>query len=222
MTDEKRPYRKKRRAELEEETRRRITESTVELHGTLGPARTSMSAIAEHAGVRRSTLYRHFPDEESLFRACASHWRAANPPPQLSAWAAIADADERLRVALGELYPGYRRTQQMRSNLLRDEATHATTASFMRDYHAYLDAARDVLMQGRGIRGRARARVQAAIGHALAFATWRSLAVEQGLDDEAAAELMCRLVAVAAAEPARRNRGSSSRGGGGARARATE
>ena len=212
MTDEKRPYRKKRRAELEEETRRRITQSTVELHGTLGPARTSVSAIAEHAGVRRSTLYRHFPDEESLFRACTSHWRAANPPPQLSAWAAIADADDRLRVALCELYPGYRRTQQMRSNLLRDEATHATTAAFMRDYHAYLDAARDVLMQGRGLRGRARARVQAAIGHALAFATWRSLGVEQGLDDEAVVELMCRLVA-AAAEPAGPGRGSSSRGG---------
>jgi AcrR family transcriptional regulator len=56
MTDEKRPYRKRRRAELEQRTRQRITESAVELHGTLGPSRTSLSAIAEHAGVRRSTL----------------------------------------------------------------------------------------------------------------------------------------------------------------------
>ena len=88
MADEKRPYRKKRRAELEEETRLRITESAVELHGTLGPAHTSMSAVAENAGVRRSTLYRHFPDEEALFEACSSHWRAANPPPDPSSWAA--------------------------------------------------------------------------------------------------------------------------------------
>ncbi|HEV2057900.1 MAG TPA: helix-turn-helix domain-containing protein [Solirubrobacteraceae bacterium] len=199
MADEKRPYRKKRRAELEEETRRRITESAVELHGTLGPARTSISAVAEHAGVRRSTLYRHFPNEEALFEACSSHWRAANPPPDPCAWAAIADADERLRVALGELYPDYRRTEPMRSNLLRDEATHAVTARLMRGYHEYLAAARDVLMKGRTGRGRARARVQAAIGHALAFATWRSLAVEQALDDNDAAELMCRLAAAAAA-----------------------
>ena len=197
MPDEKRPYRKKRRAELEDETRQRITDSAVELHGTRGPARTSMSAVAEHAGVQRSTLYRHFPDEEALLRACSSHWRATNPPPQLNAWAAIKDPDERLRAALGELYADYRRTQQMRSNLLRDEATHAITRRLMRDYHGYLNAAREILMQGRRCRGRARARVQAAIGHALAFATWRSLTGEQGLDDDRAAELMCRLAAVA-------------------------
>ncbi len=198
MADEKRPYHKKRRAELEQETRRRITESAVELHGTLGPARTSMSAVAENAGVRRSTLYRHFPDEEALFQACSSHWYAANPPPDPSSWTAIADADQRLRVALGELYAGYRRTEPMLSNLLRDEATHTVTARLMRGYHEYLAAARDVLMSGRTDCGRPRARIQAVIGHALAFATWRSLALEQDLDDNDAAELMCRLVAAAA------------------------
>ena len=91
MSNQKRPYRMTRRAELEEETRRRITESTVELHEELGPARTSISAVAERAGVRRSTVYRHFPDEAALFAACSSHWRAANPPPDPRAWAAIAD-----------------------------------------------------------------------------------------------------------------------------------
>src|SRR5919109_3159639 len=91
MSDQKRPYRMSRRAELEEQTRRRITESTVALHEELGPARTSISAIAERAGVRRSTVYRHFPDEEALFAACSSHWRAANPPPDLNAWVQIDD-----------------------------------------------------------------------------------------------------------------------------------
>src|SRR6266508_2785041 len=119
MTDQRRPYRKKRRAVLEEGTRRRITESAVELHGTLGPSRTSMSAVAEHAGVRRSTLYRHFPDETTLFAACSAHWAAANPVPDLGDWAAIEDPDERLRGALEELYGYYRRTEQMYSNLLR-------------------------------------------------------------------------------------------------------
>src|SRR5881392_2669885 len=100
MTDQKRPYVKKRRAELEQSTRRRITESAVELHGTLGPSRTSISAVAEHAGVRRSTLYRHFPDEAALFAACSAHWAAANPPPDLARWAAIGAPDERLQTAL--------------------------------------------------------------------------------------------------------------------------
>src|SRR3982751_245793 len=89
MSDQKRPYRMKRRAQLEEQTRLRITESAMQLHGSVGPARTSMSAVAEHAGVTRSTLYRHFPDEEALFDACSSHWASLNPPPDLGRWAAV-------------------------------------------------------------------------------------------------------------------------------------
>ena len=123
MADQKRPYRKQRRAELEQATRRSITESAVELHGTLGPSRTSLSAIAAHAGVRRSTLYRHFADEAALFAACTAHWMSANPLPDLARWAAIPDPGERLRLALAELYPHYRRTEQMMTNILRDEET---------------------------------------------------------------------------------------------------
>ena len=105
MTVETRKYEKKRRAELEAETRRRITETAVELHGTVGPAHTSISAIAERAGVRRSTVYRHFPDEAALFNACSSHWEATNPVPDMGAWAAIQDPDERLRAALTSCTP---------------------------------------------------------------------------------------------------------------------
>src|ERR671917_708099 len=123
MYDEKRSYRMTKRAELEAETRRRITETAVELHGTVGPARTSISAIAEQAGVRRSTVYRHFPDEAALFEACSSHWESQNPAPDMSAWAAIDDPGERLRTALTELYAFYGRTERMMENLLRDERT---------------------------------------------------------------------------------------------------
>src|SRR5260221_8741887 len=110
MTDKTRPYRMQRRAESERQTRLRITESAVALHGTLGPSRTSISAVAAHAGVRRSTVYRHFPDEAALFDACSAHWANANPPPELSAWSAIDSPDARLHVALDELYAFYRRT----------------------------------------------------------------------------------------------------------------
>jgi AcrR family transcriptional regulator len=197
MTDQKRPYRKKRRAELEEATRQRITESAVALHGTLGPSRTSLSAVAEHAGVRRSTLYRHFPDEAALFVACSAHWRASNPPPDLEHWAAINDPDERLRIALEELYAYYRRTERMMDNLLRDEDTMPTVKRMFGGFRDYINAAHETLMAGRRARGQARRRVLAATGHALAFATWRSLAREQGLDDQQAADLMCRLAAAA-------------------------
>jgi AcrR family transcriptional regulator len=198
MTDEKRPYRKRRRAELEAETRLRITESAVELHGTLGPARTSMSAVAERAGVRRSTLYRHFPDEYALFAACSSHWGAANPPPDIGAWATVADPDERLTAALGELYAYYARTETMIGNLIRDEQSVESVRHFFGAFREFLEAARDVLVTGRRARGARRERVRAAVGHALAFETWRSLVRDQGLDERDAAELMCRLVAAAA------------------------
>jgi AcrR family transcriptional regulator len=197
MTVETRKYEKKRRAELEAETRRRITETAVELHGTVGPARTSISAIAERAGVRRSTVYRHFPDEAALVAACSSHWENANPVPDLAGWEAIRDPDERFRAALDELYGYYRRTEKMLENLYRDERTMPIVKRHFAGFHGYLSAARDTLLRGRPARGRRRDEVRAAIGHALAFSTWRSLTREQGLDDARAAELMASLAAAA-------------------------
>jgi AcrR family transcriptional regulator len=194
MTDESRPYRMNRRAESQQRTRRRITESAVQLHGTLGPSRTSMAAVAAHAGVRRSTLYRHFPDEAALFDACTAHWAAANPPPDLGAWSLVDDPDERLTAALAELYAFYRRTEAMLENLFRDERTVPIVGERFAAFRGYVTAARDVLMKGRRLRGAAKLRTQAAVGHAIAFSTWKSLVREQGLDDATAAELMTALV----------------------------
>jgi AcrR family transcriptional regulator len=197
MTGQKRPYRKQRRAEGEQQTRLRITESAMELHGTLGPARTSISAVAARAGVRRSTVYRHFPDEAALFAACSAHWMAANPRPDPGVWVSIPDPGQRVATALRELYAYYRATEPMLANLHRDEATTPTVRDRFAGFHGYLSSARDVLMQGRRQRGAARRQTQATIGHALAFATWRSLTLEQGLNDSQAVDLMCRLVEVA-------------------------
>ena len=198
MSNEKRPYRMKRRAELEEQTRLRITESAVALHEELGPAQTSISAIAERAGVRRSTVYRHFPDEEALFDACSSHWRAANPPPDPRTWSSINDPAERTRAALRELYAFYASTEAMYVSLLRDEPLVPAIQRRLRDFYDFLRFVQDDLAAGRRLPGRRGPVVRAAIGHALAFHTWRSLTREQGLSDHAAVELMCRLVEDAA------------------------
>lgn len=198
MSTQKRSYRMTRRAELEAETRRRITESTVALHEELGPARTSISAVAARAGVRRSTVYRHFPDEEALFAACSSHWRAANPPPDARAWAAIKDPAERTETALRELYAFYARTAGMYASLLRDEPLVPIVQRLLGGFHDYLYAVQEILIAGRGLRGRVARRTRAAIGHAIAFPTWRSLTHEQGLTDDDAVTLMCLLVERAA------------------------
>jgi AcrR family transcriptional regulator len=191
----RRPYRKRQRAEQEAETRLRITESAVALHRDRGPARTSIAAVAEHAGVRRSTVYRHFPDEAALFGACSAHWLAENPPPDVTRWQAVADPDERLRTALAELYAYYRQTGDMLDHLRRDAPTVPIINELMAPFRQMLEASAEILIRGRGQRGRSRERVRAAIGHALAFPTWQELTGGQGLDDEGAAELMERLVA---------------------------
>jgi AcrR family transcriptional regulator len=194
MTDKTRPYRMQSRAESQQETHRRITQSAVELHGTIGPSKTSISAVAARAGVRRSTVYRHFPDEAALFDACTAHWAAANPPPDLGAWTAIDDPDERLTVALGELYTFYGRTELMLDNLFRDEATVPLVRERFAAFRDYFGAARDTLMAGRKLRGAARRRTQGALGHAIAFSTWKSLVREQELAEADAVVLVRALV----------------------------
>ena len=198
MSDQKRPYRMTRRAELEEETRLRITEATMALHESLGPARTSISAVAERAGVRRSTVYRHFPDEAALLAACSSHWRAANPAPDPAGWAGIADPGARTEAALRELYAFYRRTEPMYTSLLRDEPVVPIVQQLLRGFHDYVRAIEGTLMAGRGLRGGAARRTRAAIGHAVAFPTWRSLTHDQRLSDADAVRMMCLLVRGAA------------------------
>ncbi|HKO39434.1 MAG TPA: helix-turn-helix domain-containing protein [Solirubrobacterales bacterium] len=194
MSDRKRKYEKKARAEAEAQTRRRITESAVELHGTLGPAHTSMSAVAERAGVRRSTLYRHFPDERALFGACSAHWAEANPPPDVGKWATIENPGERFEAALAELYAFYGRNEEMLDKLLRDAPTVPIVDELMGTFRAFLAEAAKILMGGRGLRGNAAKRTRAAVGHALAFRTWQDLAATQGLDDRQAVALMSGLV----------------------------
>lgn len=195
--DKPRQYRKRKRAELEEDTRRRITEAAVKLHGTIGPAKTTVSGIAREAGVQRATVYRHFPDEDAIYAACTSHYNALHPPPDLSAWAAIADPDERLRVALAEVYAFYAETHEMLESTGRDADRVPAVARAMKEMASYLEEARKILMRGRPERGGARARAAAAVGHALSLPTWRSLVVEQGLGADDAVELMATLVASA-------------------------
>jgi AcrR family transcriptional regulator len=193
-TQIKRPYRKRRRAELEDETRRRITEATMHLHEEVGPAKTTVSAIADRAGVQRATVYRHFPDDAALIAACSAHWMSLNPAPHLAAWAATDDVDERLRTALAEIYDWYERTEAMIVRLNRDRASVPPLDERMSARDAYFAGAIETLLRGRPERGGRRQRARAAIAHALEFDTWRSLVRREGLGRDEAIELLLRLV----------------------------
>jgi AcrR family transcriptional regulator len=193
----KRKYELKKRAREMAETRLRITEAAIELHGTVGPSRTTLSAVAERAGVERRTLYRHFPNEADLFAACSTHYFAANPWPDLGAWRVIRDPQQRLERALDELYAYYERTEPMLSNVLRDAELVDLARDAVTPLHAYLDDAAEVLAAGRQARGRRRQLLRGALRHALAFSTWHSLSTS-GIGRSDAAKLTTALVEAAA------------------------
>ena len=169
----------------------------MKLHGTIGPARTTYSAVAKKAGVQRATVYRHFPTEEKLFEACTAQYWARHPQPDPREWANLADPTERLRHGLSEVYRFYGDTEPMLERTSRDASLVPAMEAPRELFFAYLESLREALLRGRPERGRARARAAAAIGHALAFPTWRSLTRDQGLDDSEAVELMARMVSSA-------------------------
>jgi AcrR family transcriptional regulator len=200
MSDQKSPTRKyelKKRAADMAETKRRITEAAVELHGTVGPARTTLSGIAKRAGVQRHTVYRYFPTETDLFAACSAHFRDTNPYPDAEAWSEVPDPGARLGRALDELYAYYERTAPMYNNILRDAELVDAVGRALEPREAYLARCVAILVSGRPERGRRRAVVEAALAHVIAFETWRSLAVTGGLPRSEVVRLSAALVAAA-------------------------
>lgn len=165
-----RGYTKVRRAEAEEATRGRIVSAMVELHGEVGPARTTVSAIAERAGVERLTVYRHFPDEPSMLHACSAHWSSLHPPPEVCA--AGRDPASDCRRTILRLYGFYRSNASMLTNIATDTARIPLIATLMAPFEEHLDRMAAEL-DGRWPRRSARR--AATIRHALEFSTWRSL-----------------------------------------------
>jgi AcrR family transcriptional regulator len=191
----KRKYELKKRAERLADTRRRITEATVELHRTVGPAATQLNEVARRAGVQRMTVYNHFPNDTALLTACSAHWRALHPTPDLATWSAVQDPGARLRLGLRELYGWYRETEPMTANVLRDaQVLPALRAILEGGLLRYLDQARQVLTEPLGGRGRRRERIDAAARAAIDLHTWRALAP---LGDAEAAELAAGLIELA-------------------------
>jgi AcrR family transcriptional regulator len=201
-----RKYTQTRRAEQQSETRQRIVEAVVALHGEIGPARTTIKAIAERAGVERLTVYRHFTDEGEIFAACNAHFLAETPPPDPAAWAGTRDPAARLRAALVAFYGYYRRGEDMIANAQRDAPELPALAAVMAPFGRFVETVRHDLQGSWPARGRARTRLGAAVGHALRFDTWRSLAHVEGLDDAEAADLMVVLARAAVELPDRLSR----------------
>ena len=191
----------RRRAELVDQTRLRITEAAVRLHTTVGPANTSVSTVAREAGVTRLTVYRHFRDQDQLFDACRRHWLTANPPPDDAAWRGIPVLEDRARRAFSELYGWFGEHGAELFPIFRDVATmpHPTQEQM----RAEVGARADALLDGLPVSRTASRPLRAVAGHLVSLMTWRSLVVEQGFDADEAVELAVLLLCAVASTPAR-------------------
>ena len=193
----KREYRKVKRADDEQQTRARIVDAAEALHAEVGPARATISAIAELADVTRATVYRHFPDDEALFLACSGQWLSRQQLPDPDAWGSGDDPSAVLRAGLTDIYRYFRGGQQMLTSVMRDAPVvpaRVKEARIAREREW-----RNRLMST--LPGRRRKTVQAAVAHASSFGTWRSLCVDQGLSDAVAVDLMVAMTAAAAGVP---------------------
>jgi AcrR family transcriptional regulator len=183
------------RAERQTETRARIIDAAMALHTTIGPLRTSISAIARQARVQRQTVYAHFPDERSLMLACSARGRKRFPPPDLAQFERIADPRKRLAVALAALYAYFRRGVSGWQAILRD----AEVSPLVREIAGkrrlgYLRSLRDVLSVGWRAPGKGRPAMRAVLALAVDFRTWETLACREGLTDAQATALVYALV----------------------------
>jgi AcrR family transcriptional regulator len=191
-------YRKRKRAVSEEETRLRITEAAVELHGTVGPARTTVTDVAKRAGVSRMTVYNHFPTERALFAACSTHWGERNPFPDPTAWADIVDPPERLATALGELYAWYEQREGMLGNVLRDQASVPEVAEVVgQAWRPRLEAIVTSVAEGWQTAAPDDAELRAMLHLVIDFHTWTTLS-RSDVGPRHAAELAARMVTEAA------------------------
>jgi len=188
-------YELNQRAQAMADTRRRITRATVELHQTLGPARTSVSEIARRAGVDRVTVYRHFPDDAALFAACSSDFRARNPLPGIARWSKLTDPRQRLRRGLRDLYGYYEQTEPMLANVIRDAEHMPALRAAGAPRRQWLAQAEQQLAQD--WQGNPR-QIRHAIAITLDFHTWQTLTRQRGLSRNQAIRLMLAMVEGAA------------------------
>lgn len=192
-----RPYRKRARARQEAETRRRITEAVIELHRTVGPARTTVTEVAERAGVSRVTVYNHFPTEGALVEACSALWSERNPPPNPANWSAIEDAPDRALAALRQLYAWYRETEDMLSRVLRDAPLVAPLDELVNaDWQPFMDQVVTQLARGWQAAEEPAPERVTVLRLVADFQGWQLL-TRSGLDDVEAAALAVRLVEAA-------------------------
>jgi len=168
----KRKYTLRRRAERQDQTRERIVDAAIALHEEIGPAATTISALAERAGVQRLTVYRHFPSETDVLAACSTKWFSQHPPPDVGTIDGT-DPRERTQAIFLALYRYYDETQGMWGSIYPDAGKVAGLDGPLKAFDSYLSTVTDEMLRCWAARGHRL--LKATLDHAVQFSTWQSL-----------------------------------------------
>jgi AcrR family transcriptional regulator len=196
-----RKYDMTRRASSVAQTRRRIVDATLELHGEQGIAATSWDDIAARAGVGVGTVYRHFPSLDELIPACGEITRhvVALPDPQgvASLFDGVDAPVERIERLVREAFAIYERGAPQLRAIRSEPDVHPNVAEAGEEVEAALTALVDAAVAPSKITPAERALVRAMID----LGTWQALH-DQGLGPAEAVDAVSQMLAARVAESA--------------------
>ncbi|HEX5780974.1 MAG TPA: TetR/AcrR family transcriptional regulator [Solirubrobacteraceae bacterium] len=162
-----------RRASAAAQTRQRIIDATLELHGERGIAATSWDDIAARAGVGVGTVYRHFPSLDELVPACGEVTRhvLALPDPE-AVFEGVDAPAERIERLVREAFAIYERGAPQLRAIRNEPDVHPNVAAAGEEVETLLAALIDAAIGPSGDRSVVRAMVD--------LGTWQALR-DQGL-----------------------------------------
>jgi AcrR family transcriptional regulator len=145
-----RKYDMGKRAAAVEQTRQRIVDATLALHGEQGIAATSWDDIAARAGVGVGTVYRHFPSLDELIPACGESTMQVVAPPDPALLPALFDGAtepaERVKRLVHEAFAMYERGAPALRAIRREAGVHPRIAADRDELEAALGALIDTAL----------------------------------------------------------------------------
>ncbi len=187
MKSSRRTYRSSVRVQNAAQTRDRIVDAAIRLHSK---GVTSLSDVARQAEVSLSTVQKHFPRRDDLFRACTTRDLQAGPDPAglLGQVAAIQDPAQRLAQMVRTIYGLHEAKMGFTWTSYRVGEDSAVLSALRQSVGRLIDRAVEALLR-EWVRGVAPAKAEAARGFArglLSPLSYRALRLEGGLTPDQA------------------------------------
>ena len=178
-----RKYSSRRRTESAEHTRQSIVEAAVKMHEK---GITTLSAVAEEAGVSLPTVNKYFPTREDLFTACTGHVADTLDYPSPEALAAIEDRGERIQQLVEAVYTLHEETFGTAWTGYKLEDESPVMAQAMIDYENFIGVLVESLLHDWEGKSGTPSSLSSFIRGLLNPLTYRAIRLKNGLNYEEA------------------------------------